>query len=273
MIEVEGEPGAVARFAAALAREAPPLARVDDVVAIAARAAAARRGSRSSPSPRRAAAHGADPAGRRRPATTACASCFDPADRRYRYPFLNCTNCGPRFTIVTGVPYDRPRTTMAGFPLCADCRREYEDPADRRFHAEPIACPACGPRLSLPLEDAVARAARRRRSLAVKGLGGCHLACDATDEAAVARLRARKHREEKPLAVMTPDPDALASSSRRRSARCSRAPARPIVLVPPPRAARRSRRRWRRARRGSGSCSRTRRSTTCSATTPACRSC
>ena len=105
---------------------------------------------------------------------------FDPADRRYRYPFINCTQCGPRFTIVRDVPYDRPNTTMAGFAMCADCRREYGDPADRRFHAEPIACPVCGPRLTTPLEDAVALL-HAGGILAVKGLGGYHLACDATD--------------------------------------------------------------------------------------------
>ena len=109
---------------------------------------------------------------------------FDPADRRYRYPFVNCTQCGPRFTIVRDVPYDRRNTTMAGFPLCADCRREYEDPLDRRFHAEPIACPACGPQLSMPLEEAVAILGQGG-ILAVKGLGGYHLACDASNEDAV----------------------------------------------------------------------------------------
>jgi hydrogenase maturation protein HypF len=133
---------------------------------------------------------------------------FDPTDRRYRYPFINCTQCGPRFTIVRSVPYDRPNTTMAGFPLCAECRREYEDPADRRFHAEPIACPVCGPTLSMPLDDAVALL-DQGGILAVKGLGGYHLACDAADEAAVARLRSRKHREAKPFAVMSGYPQQL----------------------------------------------------------------
>src|SRR5205823_5139345 len=103
---------------------------------------------------------------------------FDPADRRYRYPFVNCTQCGPRFTIVRGVPYDRPLTTLADFELCDDCLREYEDPLDRRFHAEPVCCPACGPRLSLPLEEAV-DLLRGGAVVAVKGLGGYHLACDA----------------------------------------------------------------------------------------------
>ena len=133
-----------------------------------------------------------------RPATPACASCFDPADRRYRYPFVNCTDCGPRFTIVRGVPYDRPRTTMAGFAMCAACRAEYEDPRDRRFHAQPNACPACGPRARLVGAGAGAGAATPSRVaaarcaagaiVAVKGLGGYHLACRADDEA---RGRAR----------------------------------------------------------------------------------
>src|SRR4029450_5651719 len=123
-----------------------------------------------------------------------------PADRRFRYPFINCTNCGPRFTIVRDVPYDRPRTTMAGFEMCERCRAEYDDPRDRRFHAQPNACPVCGPSVRLldrvagaGAGDAVAEAARALcdgRILAVKGLGGYHLACRADDEAAVGALRA-----------------------------------------------------------------------------------
>ena len=126
---------------------------------------------------------------------------FDPADRRYRYPFINCTNCGPRFSIIHDIPYDRPNTTMAGFPLCPDCQAEYENPLDRRFHAQPVACPACGPQLwfeSRPAKRLArtgrlricrsrARLAKGGKILAIKGLGGFHLACDAANPAAVER--------------------------------------------------------------------------------------
>jgi hydrogenase maturation protein HypF len=206
LVEAEGERGALDAFAAGLRDEAPALARVDAVAAAALPALGERAFMiRASASTGRSALIPADVA--------TCGNClselFDPDDRRFRYPFVNCTQCGPRFTIVVGVPYDRARTTMAGFAMCADCKREYEDPADRRFHAEPIACPVCGPQLSLPLEEAVA-ALRAGAIVAVKGLGGYHLACDAADENAVARLRARKHREDKPFAVMTADPHELA---------------------------------------------------------------
>ncbi|MFU8871609.1 carbamoyltransferase HypF [Micromonospora sp. SL4-19] len=153
------------------------------------------------------------------PDTATCPDCLaelsDPADRRHGYPFTNCTNCGPRFTIVTDVPYDRRTTTMAEFPPCADCAAEYADPRDRRFHAEPVCCPACGPALRLvtadgdPVHgdpvDAAVRWLRDGRILAVKGLGGYHLATRADDDRAVSALRARKHREEKPFAVLAAD--------------------------------------------------------------------
>jgi hydrogenase maturation protein HypF len=133
---------------------------------------------------------------------------FDPGNRRYRHPFISCTQCGPRFTIVESVPYDRANTTMASFVMCEACRAEYEDPADRRFHAEPIACPDCGPQLSIPLDEAV-EALQRGGIVAVKGIGGWHLACDATNDMAVRRLRERKVREDKPFAVMTAEPRTL----------------------------------------------------------------
>jgi hydrogenase maturation protein HypF len=204
LIEAEGDE--LDRFAIALEESAPPLARVESVTAEALtpigetefRILDSVASGRSALIP---------------PDIATCDDClrelFDPADRRYRYPFVNCTQCGPRFTIVRAVPYDRPNTTMAGFPLCPDCRREYEDPLDRRFHAEPIACPACGPRLSMPLEDAIA-VLRGGGIVAVKGLGGYHLACDGANAEAVVRLRARKHREEKPFALMSREPSEVA---------------------------------------------------------------
>src|SRR6185295_15877075 len=239
--EVEGPEPDVARFVAHLESDAPSLAALTrvSVTPIAARGRArfvivASRGDgeRAVPVP---------------PDVATCADClrelFDPSDRRHLYPFITCTACGPRFTIVRDVPYDRARTTMAGFAMCAACAQEYGDPADRRFHAEAIACPGCGPRLRLVAHgrevtagDVVATTAALLQAgavVAVKGLGGYHLAAVADREAAVARLRAKKHREDKPFAVMVPhlaaargladlspeDEDALASGPR------------PIVLV------------------------------------------
>ncbi|MFJ3582041.1 carbamoyltransferase HypF [Streptomyces sp. NPDC090127] len=222
--EVEGAPDDVAAFCARIASEAPPLARVESVEATEV-AASGGGGFTIVPSRRGGAVHTLVP-----PDTATCDACLaelaDPADRRHLHPFITCTHCGPRFTIVTGVPYDRDHTTMAGFPMCPDCAREYQDPADRRFHAQPVACPSCGPRLRLvtapgappPPTDPGARqhadpvtAARRLLAaggiLAVKGLGGYHLACDATNPTAVAELRRRKARGDKPFALMAADLD------------------------------------------------------------------
>ncbi len=182
------------------------------------------------------------------PDCAVCDDCLaelsDPADRRFRHPFITCTNCGPRFTIITGVPYDRPSTSMAGFPMCPRCTGEYHDPADRRFHAQPIACPDCGPHLwaddgatrTTGDEEALARAQQVLAdggTVAVKGLGGYHLACRADDETAVARLRARKHRPDKPFALMARD---LAAAGRLialddATTALLTSPARPIVLA------------------------------------------
>ncbi len=180
------------------------------------------------------------------PDLATCPACAaeiaDPADRRFRYAFTNCTDCGPRFTIALGVPYDRPATTMAGFTMCPACAAEYADPLNRRFHAQPNACPACGPRLTLtdaagapqpgdPLAGAAA-ALRAGRIVAVKGIGGFHLCCDATSGAAVRTLRARKRREEKPLAVLVADltaAEALAAPTE-AEARLLASVERPIVL-------------------------------------------
>jgi hydrogenase maturation protein HypF len=224
-IEAFGDGRSLGNFLARLRAEPPPAARLDDV-----------RCEPIAPEPvKDFAIIESEPAGTRSPRVSipadlaTCPDCLrellDPGDRRFRYPFINCTNCGPRFTLARGVPYDRARTTMARFAMCERCRREYQDPADRRFHAEPNACPACGPQLTLvspggavlaERDGALVRAGRALAEgaiVAVKGIGGFHLACDARAPQAVSRLRERKRREEKPFAVMVcrlADAEALA---------------------------------------------------------------
>lgn len=192
------------------------------------------------------------PAARLLPDLAVCGGClrelFDPRDRRYRYPFLNCTRCGPRYSILRRLPYDRANTSMASFPLCPACREEYESPANRRFHAQPVACPACGPHLAFfPLDGDVPRLRSRREEalreaeavlraggiVAVKGLGGFQLCCDARDEAAVRRLRERKRRPAKPFAVMFPAMDGVREACGVSPAEEAllRDPAGPIVLL------------------------------------------
>ena len=214
LCEAEGPPSAVTSFVERLATDPPPLAVVEKVSAEEAAATGA-SGFVIAES-----GHGGEPLALVSPDYATCDAClaelFDPGDRRHRYAFINCTDCGPRFTIVRGVPYDRPLTTMAGFTMCALCQAEYDGPADRRFHAQPNACPVCGPSPALldgegramsagdPLREAV-DALERGAVLAVKGLGGYHLACLADHENAARTLRARKHREDKPFALMAPD--------------------------------------------------------------------
>jgi hydrogenase maturation protein HypF len=226
VIEAEGTPTLLDGFLALLREEAPELARLDSLSVEQLRADG--QGEFEILPSSAAGSSALIP-----PDVATCDEClrelFDPADRRYRYAFVNCTRCGPRFTIVRSVPYDRANTTMACFPMCANCRREYEDPANRRFHAEPTCCPACGPQLSMPVEDAVALL-REGAILAVKGLGGYHLACDAANEPVVARLRGRKVREAKPFAVLTAEPDGLAQISPEEDS-LLRSPARPVVLL------------------------------------------
>jgi hydrogenase maturation protein HypF len=217
LIEAEGPPPLVEELLARLPNEAPPLSEIERF-AVEHLALCGERAFRIA-----ASEAGAEPRPLLSPDAATCEEClaelFDSADRRHRYPFINCTNCGPRFTIARRLPYDRAATTMASFEMCAECRREYEDPEDRRFHAQANACPECGPQAVLvdragrPIvpeagQDPVAAAARAvlaGRVVAVKGLGGYHLACRADDRDAVAALRERKHREEKPFALMVPD--------------------------------------------------------------------
>jgi hydrogenase maturation protein HypF len=241
-VEVEGEAGAVGEFQHALRRDAPPLAVIERISC-----------EPLPPRGERAFTIVASRAGPDRttlvsPDTATCAACLaevaDPGDRRHRHPFASCTHCGPRFTIVTDVPYDRPATTMARFPMCPACAAEYSDPADRRFHAQPICCPVCGPVLRLLGPDGVPRPGdpiagtaaliAAGAVVAVKGLGGFHIAVDAADERAVATLRSRKHREDKPFAVLVPDLDAarlLCEVDPVAEAVLS-SPRRPIVLLP-----------------------------------------
>jgi hydrogenase maturation protein HypF len=216
-IEVQGSPAAVEDFLARLPVEAPPLARI---LAVTVREVPCNGDCDF----QIVTTHRGEPVSTLiSPDVAICADClremFDPADRRFRYPFINCTNCGPRFTIVRQIPYDRSFTSMAVFPMCRTCQEEYEDPGNRRFHAQPNACWQCGPRVELwnsagnvieagdPIVETASRL-QRGEVVAIKGLGGFHLACDATNIEAVRRLRERKRRVEKPFAVMVPDLDA-----------------------------------------------------------------
>ena len=217
-IEVDGERDVLETFVNALRDKAPPLSRIDELTASFGPA----NGFRSFDILHSESVEGAfQPIS---PDVSICEDCLrellDPSDRRYRYPFINCTNCGPRFTIIKDIPYDRPKTTMAPFPMCPDCESEYLDPLDRRFHAQPVACPVCGPNVWLERQDngVVGKLAKRDaavlatrklleegRILAIKGLGGFHLACNAVDGKAVRELRTRKLRVDKPFALMMPD--------------------------------------------------------------------
>ncbi|MDE2294183.1 MAG: carbamoyltransferase HypF [Gammaproteobacteria bacterium] len=252
-ISAEGPAARLDALIARLASDAPPLARIDSITAREVRPAGhAEFAIAASVASRCATAIGPD--------TATCPACleelFDPHDRRWRHALITCTHCGPRYTIAFGLPYDRARTSMAGFAMCADCAREYRDPADRRFHAEPVACPACGPRLrfldrdgadvgaaadagrGLPAStDPIARSLECLRGggiVAIKGLGGYHLACDARNPRAVAALRARKARDAKPFALMVANAASLDGIARADGAarRWLESPERPIVLVP-----------------------------------------
>ncbi|MDX6446588.1 MAG: hydrogenase maturation protein HypF [Blastocatellia bacterium] len=246
LIDLEGDAGAIDQFAVDLEKTPPPLSRIesierqdqlepanyDDFRVVESTV----EGERLIPIP---------------PDVATCGDClrelFDPHDRRFRYPLINCTNCGPRFTIIEDVPYDRAKTTMREFEMCADCRAEYENPLDRRFHAEPIACAQCGPQVSLiqnsskaeslALGDAAInetiRLLQSGKIVAVKGIGGYHLVCDALNEQAVSTLRLRKYREDKPFALMAPSIEVVEEycSLSEAEKELLLSPARPIVLL------------------------------------------
>jgi hydrogenase maturation protein HypF len=231
VVEVEGAPDMLDGFAAALRNEAPPLARIEEMQVAE-----------------------IDPLGEREftiresqaqegefvlvsPDVATCPDCYrdftDPGNRRYGYAFTNCTNCGPRYTIIRDIPYDRPNTTMAGFRMCAACQAEYDDPGNRRFHAQPNACAECGPGLSAPVEEGQRRLSQGE-IVAIRGLGGFHLACDPRNDGAVRRLRERKRRSDKPFALMARDLAAAeafcaVSGDDRRALS---GPRRPIVVLP-----------------------------------------
>jgi hydrogenase maturation protein HypF len=218
-IEVDGAPDVLAQFVADLSTQAPPLAHIDsiEVTAIASNGFTAFEIHHSVGNPTDFMPISPD--------ITLCADCrrelLDPTDRRYLYPFINCTNCGPRFTIIKDIPYDRPFTTMADFIMCEDCAAEYVDPLNRRFHAQPVACPKCGPevwlvvggqRLAAGSSEALVEVRpllAEGQIVAIKGLGGFHLACDATNDGAVAELRRRKGRIDKPFALMASSVEAI----------------------------------------------------------------
>jgi hydrogenase maturation protein HypF len=241
-IVIEGDAESIRSFVHSIPISPPPLARIDAIET-----------SDSEPGEYPDFSIGSSRDGDERftlisPDVSVCDDClkelFDPGDRRYRYPFINCTNCGPRFTIIRDIPYDRRNTTMSVFTMCAECEREYNDPEDRRFHAQPNACPACGPMLSLygsrreyletgdPISEAV-RLLRNDAIIAVKGLGGYHLACDALSDNAIRQLRERKQRIEKPFAIMIPDLSWLdtISDPSEEEKQLLRTKERPIVLI------------------------------------------
>jgi hydrogenase maturation protein HypF len=243
-IEVEGNTANLNSFIDSLKTELPPLARID-TIDVSFGSPRGFTGFEIVPSETLAGAF--QPVS---PDVSICLDCLaellDPSNRRYHYPFINCTNCGPRFTIITDIPYDRPNTTMSPFPMCPDCATEYANPLDRRFHAQPVACPVCGPQVWLEAADgqriaekehailAVQKLLGEGKIIAIKGLGGFHLACDATNLASVAELRHRKLRVDKPFALMMKDLMMVEQNCLVNQEECSllESRQRPIVILP-----------------------------------------